>query len=144
MRSYAKGKYAVKNIEKYVGKGSPTYRSSWELHVFRQLDESAAVVQWASEAVEIKYRHPFTGQVTRYYPDLLVVYIDQNNKKHAEVIEIKPLAQSAMTEAKSKNDKIQAAINKCKWAAAAAFCQAHGMKFRVMTEANIFVKNRKK
>ena len=30
-QKYAQGRYTVRNPQKYVGKGKPTYRSGWEL-----------------------------------------------------------------------------------------------------------------
>ena len=30
MAKFAQGPYTVKNAQKYVGKGTPRYRSSWE------------------------------------------------------------------------------------------------------------------
>ena len=34
-RKYASGKFTPKHAEKYVGKKSPTYRSSWEFHFMK-------------------------------------------------------------------------------------------------------------
>jgi hypothetical protein len=137
-RNYSSGVYQVKNKAKYVGKGLPRYRSSWELTVMRQLDENKYVLQWASESIAIQYKHPITGMIARYIPDLFVVYIDSSNTKHAELIEIKPSSQTSLQESKSKTDKIQSIINAAKWKAAQAFCKAQGIRFRVMTEKDIF------
>ena len=96
MAKYANGFYTVKNPEKYVGKKQPHYRSSWEFAFMNFCDNNPNVHQWASEAIHINYRNPFTGKNTIYVPDFLIVYVDQNGNKHGEVIEIKPLKETTM------------------------------------------------
>ena len=63
----------------------------------------------------------------------------------AELIEIKPKAQSIITE-KVQNARQQAvvAINHAKWHSAKAFCKAQGIKFRVVTEDDLFYNGRGK
>jgi hypothetical protein len=60
-------------------------------------------------------------------------------KKHAEMIEIKP-ANQTFIENVGKNPYNQAQFikNQAKWAAASAWCQQHGIKFRVINENDIF------
>ena len=56
MSKYANGQFQPKNPEKYVGKKTPTYRSSWE-HVFMTFcDNNPAITQWVSEAIHINYQ----------------------------------------------------------------------------------------
>lgn len=138
MAKYANGKFTIKNIEKYVGKRSPTYRSSWEFAFMNFCDNNPAVTQWASESVQIPYFNPVLGKQTIYVPDFIIVYIDANKKKHAELIEIKPMAQVTMETAKTLKDKYSVAINMAKWAAADAWARANNMRFRVVTEHDIF------
>ena len=138
MSKYAQGKYTIKNPEKYIGKSTPTYRSSWEFTFCNFCDNNPAIVNWASEAIQIPYRNPVTGRNTIYVPDFLIVYVDANQKKHTELIEIKPMTQVTMETAKSLKDKYSVAINMAKWAAADAWCKANGMRFRVVTEHDIF------
>ena len=66
MAEYAQGKYTLKNPEKYMANRQPTYRSSWEFAFMRFCDEHPSVEKWASEAVKIPYRNPFTGKQTIY------------------------------------------------------------------------------
>ena len=73
-RKYASGKFTPKHAEKYVGKKSPTYRSSWEFHFMKFCDENPAIQAWASEAVKIPYRNPLTGRHTIYVPDFFIQY----------------------------------------------------------------------
>jgi len=138
MSKYAQGKYQIKNPEKYIGKRVPTYRSSWEFTFCTFCDNNPAIVNWASEAIQIPYRNPVTGHNTIYVPDFLIVYLDANQKQHTELIEIKPLTQVTMETAKSLKDKYSVAINMAKWAAADAWARANNIRFRVVTEYDIF------
>lgn len=138
MAKYSQGKYQIKNPEKYVGKSSPTYRSSWEFTFMQFCDNNPSVLQWASEAIHINYRNPFTNKNTIYVPDFLVVYIDKNGQRHGEIIEVKPRKESSLKEAKSLRDKAMVALNQYKWGAAAKWCQANGLRFRVVNEQDIF------
>lgn len=138
MSKYASGKYLIKNPEKYIGKRTPTYRSSWEFTFCAFCDNNPAVIQWASESVNIPYRNPVSGKNTIYVPDFLIVYVDANQKQHTELVEIKPAAQATMESAKSLRDKYSVAINMAKWAAADNWCRANNIRFRVVTEFDIF------
>ena len=107
---FAHGKYNLKNQEKYIGLKTPTYRSGWEHAFMRLCDEHPNVAKWASESIKIPYRHPFTGKYTIYVPDFFVVYVDKNGRKHAELIEVKPAAQSTMERAGRSYKKQQQVI----------------------------------
>ena len=74
MSKYAQGKYQIKNLEKYMGKRLPTYRSSWEFTFCQFCDNNPAVLHWASEAIQIPYRNPVSGKQPVYVPDFLIVY----------------------------------------------------------------------
>jgi hypothetical protein len=145
MRNTAKGRYVPKHPEKYVGQHDPVYRSSWEHTFMLFCDNNPAIEQWSSEAVKIPYRDPLTGKNTVYVPDFLIVYIDKNQKRHAELIEIKPNNQ-AVRESVGKNPYNQAAYikNMAKWEAASAWCSGRGIKFRVVSERDIFHNGSKK
>ena len=143
MSKYAQGKYQVINTAKYIGKKVPTYRSSWEFTFCTFCDNNDSVLQWASESITIPYRNPVTAKNTIYVPDFLIVYVDANQKQHTELIEIKPAKEASIEGAKSLRDKYVVAINMAKWAAADAFCKASGIRFRVVTEFDIY-KNMKK
>lgn len=144
MSKYAQGKYQIKNPEKYVGRKQPTYRSSWEFTFCTFCDNNPSVIQWASEPFMIPYRNPLTGKNTIYVPDFMMVYVDKNQQKHAEVVEIKPLKETTMETAKSVRDKAAVALNIAKWTAAKAFCDAHGLKFRIVTEHDIYQGTRRR
>jgi hypothetical protein len=138
MSKYAQGKYQVRNIEKYVGKKQPTYRSSWETTFMVFCDNNPAIINWASEPFMIPYRNPFTGKNTIYVPDFFIVYVDKNSKQHAEVIEVKPKTQISLEHAKSDRDRAASILNAAKWTAAKAWCAQQGILFRIVTEEQIY------
>ena len=144
MGKYAQGKFQIQNPDKYIGKGDPTYRSSWEFAFMQFCDNNPAVVQWASEAIHVNYRNPFTGKNTIYVPDFLIIYIDKNGKRHGEVIEVKPSKETTMEAAKTQRDKAAVALNMFKWEAARKFCAAQGIKFRIVNEQDIFHGDKKR
>lgn len=143
MSKYASGKYKINNPAKYIGRHAPTYRSSWEFTFCAFCDNNPAIISWASEAVTIPYKNPVTGKNTVYVPDFLIVYVDANQKQHTEIVEIKPLKEATMETAKTLRDKYSVAINMAKWAAADNWCRANNLRFRVVTEYDIF-KNMKR
>lgn len=139
MSKYAQGKFTIQNPEKYVGNKTPTYRSSWEYVFMNFCDNNPNVLQWASEAVHINYRNPLTNRNTIYVPDFLMVYQDASGKQRAEVIEVKPTKETSLQEAgRSPRAQAAAILNMAKWEAARAWCKAHGLTFRVITEQDIF------
>jgi len=138
MAKFASGKYTVKITEKYMGKRVPTYRSSWEFTFMSFCDNNPAVLNWASEAVSIPYYNPVKGRQTIYVPDFLVVYVDANQKQHTELVEIKPSTETTMEGARSYRDKLSVAINMAKWAAADSWARANNMRFRVVTEFDLY------
>jgi len=144
MKRWAQGKYTLKHPEKYVGKKTPTYRSSWEFHFMKFCDENPAIGAWASEAIKIPYRSPITGKPTVYVPDFFIQYKDKKGAHKVEVIEIKPSNQ-AMRESIGKNKQNQAsyAINMAKWEAAGKYCKSKGIGFRVITEKELFHQGRR-
>jgi TnsA endonuclease N terminal len=138
MTKFIQDYYTVINKEKYVGAGKPYYRSSWEKTVMRFLDLNENVIKWASEAVRIPYTNPFTNKYSVYIPDFLALYKDKDGKEHSEIIEVKPHAQTMLSESKRQRDKLAMVLNAYKWKAATEYALQHGMKFRVITEHDIY------
>ena len=103
------------------------------------LDENQHITHWASEAISIPYRNPLTGKMSMYIPDFFVVYENKFHQIKAEIIEVKPKSQTALTEAKSRQDKAHAIVNQAKFLAAKAYCKQNGYVFRVITEDSIFM-----
>ena len=138
MAKFAQGAYTVKNAAKYVGRGAPRYRSSWEWAFMNFCDTNENIIQWASEPVRIPYRHPLTGKMTQYIPDFLITYRTRNNTVKAELIEIKPKKQSVIESKMSNKDRAIVAINYAKWDAATKWARNNGLTFRVITENDMF------
>ena len=145
MKRWAQGKFTLKHPDKYVGNKSPTYRSSWEFHFMKFCDENPAIGSWASEAIKIHYRSTLTGKPTVYVPDFFIQYKDKKGRAKVELIEIKPSSQ-AMRESVGKNKQNQASyvLNMAKWEAANKYAKSKGIKFRVITEMELFHQGKRK
>ena len=139
MAKFAQGRFNMKNPTKYVGTKSPLARSSWEFVFMRMLDEHPGVEKWASESIQIPYRDPLTGKSTIYVPDFFIVYVDKNGSKHAEVVEVKPSNHTLREKVgKSLYNQEQYVKNMAKWEAAGKWCKQQGIRFRVVSENDIF------
>jgi hypothetical protein len=138
MSKFAQGAYVVKNKQKYVGRGTPRYRSGWEHAFMRFLDNNDHILQWASESISIPYRNPITGKQSIYIPDFLITYKNRNNQMIAEVIEIKPKKQSVVESKMKANERAVVAVNYAKWDSATKWCRKQGLLFRVITEDDMF------
>ena len=142
---FAHGKFTMKNPDEYVGLKTPTYRSGWEHSFMRLCDEHPNVYQWASESIKIPYRHPITGKYTIYVPDFFIVYNDKDGRKHAELVEVKPMNQTNLRDAgKSIGKQTQVVINHAKWEAASAYARQNKIKFRVVSEEQLFHQGKRK
>jgi hypothetical protein len=139
MAKFARGKFAMKHPEKYVGTKVPTYRSSWEWSFMNFCDNNKAIQKWASEAVQIPYKDPLTNRQTVYVPDFFIQYVDKNGRVSTELIEIKPASQSILERVgKNKYNQAQFIKNQAKWASASLWCKQQGIKFRILNENDIF------
>jgi len=139
MAKFARGKFAMKRPDKYVGTKSPTYRSSWEWSFMNFCDNNEHVLKWASEAIQIPYRDPLTNRQTVYVPDFFIQYVDANNRILTELVEIKPASQTILERVgKNKYNQAQYVKNQAKWAAASLWCRQQGIKFRILNENDIF------
>ena len=142
---FAQSVYTPKNAEKYVGNKLPYCRSSWETTFCMFCDNNPAVQQWSSEPVKIPYRDPLTGKQTVYVPDFLITYVDRNERKHVEMVEIKPANQMILEKVgKNPYNQAQYVKNMAKWSAATQFCKQRDIRFRVIDEHDLFVNTKKK
>lgn len=145
MAKFAQGKFTLKNPEKYGGNKTPTYRSSWEWAFMQFCDNHPSIVQWASESIQIPYKNPLTGKASVYVPDFLVVYQGRNGSKVAELIEVKPKKETTMENAgKSQVAQARVVVNMAKWEAASRWCKQNRIKFRIVTEDDIFHGSKKR
>ena len=145
MGRFAQGKFTPKNPDKYIGSRTPTYRSSWEFAFMKFCDEHPSVQQWASEAVQIPYRHPFTGKYTVYVPDFFIAYGGKDGKQRVELIEVKPENQTVKEKlGKSRANQAHYVINQAKWEAANAYAKQQKIRFRVVSEDDLFHNGKRK
>jgi len=136
---WASGLYNIKNPEKYMGLKQPRYRSSWEQIFMKFCDENPSVAKWASESIKIPYQNPLTGKHTVYVPDFFIQYTNKNGQTLAELIEIKPKKKTrVLADEKNISTRAAVAMNSAKWEAASHWCRQKGIKFRVITEDDIF------
>jgi hypothetical protein len=139
MAKFAQGRYNLKYPDKYVGRKTPLYRSSWEFAFMKFCDENPNVSKWASESIRIPYLNPLTGKHTVYVPDFFIAYSDKKGKQRVELIEVKPDNQTTFESAgRNKYKQAQVVLNAAKWEAARAWCREKGIYFRVITEKDIF------
>ena len=122
-----------------MGNKEPYWRSSWEFSFCKFCDEHPSIQKWASEGIKIPYRNPFTGKNTIYVPDFFIVYVDKDGKQHAELIEVKPVNQTVKEKTgKSKANQAAWILNQAKWEAAQSYCRQKGIKFRIVTEDDLY------
>lgn len=140
-KTFKQGIYKLRHPEKYIGDPSKViFRSSWELEMHRFFDNNPNILQWSSEEIAIPYIKPTTRKVHRYYPDYWIKYKTGSGEIIQEIIEVKPNSQVNIHTKKrlTEYDKITYAINIAKWSAASQFCQKHDIKFRILTEHEMF------
>lgn len=112
------------------------WRSSWEGEFCKFCDENKAIIRWGSEILKILYKDPLRNKMAFYFPDFYIEYIDNNKQLKKVLIEVKPLKEALLSEAKSKNDKLMVAKNSMKWKAAIEFCKKRNIEFKIMHEHN--------
>lgn len=144
-RKRYKGKFKIKNPQKYIGDSTNViYRSLMELNFMKWCERSEKVLKWNSEEVVIPYISPMDKKRHRYFPDFLI----QTNKGWT-LIEVKPLVQTKPPKKiliekvtlKKKRRYVKAVktwlVNEAKWNAAKKVCEVNGWKFELMTEKQL-------
>lgn len=144
-RSWKQGYYTPRNPDKYVGDPAKIrYLSSWEHELNRMFDGNPNILRWSSEGIAIPYIKPTDGRVHKYYPDYWIEYKNKKGEIVQEIIEVKPDSQVKRPQKRGKNKKqqlredVQWAINMAKWESAQKFCNKYGIKFRIITESELF------
>jgi len=150
--SFHKGRVQLRNPQKYMGIGNPTYRSSWEEKVVHYLDLNQRVIRWGGENIIIPYHFALDkspGNVHRYYTDFYCEVLDKENNIKKFILEVKPKS-SLSAPVKPKNPTKKAMKNylyqlstyiknKNKWDATEAYCKAHNITFKKITEQDIVI-----
>ena len=112
------------------------WRSSWEQKFCQFCDETQSITRWGSEILSILYKDPIRNKMAYYFPDFYVEYIDNNKALKKVLIEVKPLKEATLSEAKNGYDRLMVSKNAMKWKAAIEFCKKRGIDFKVMHEHN--------
>ena len=132
-----KGRYTVKNKEKYAG--DPTqivYRSLWERNAFRWAESNPNIIKWNSEEVVIPYKCKTDNKMHKYYMDMLIQWKDGE----VLLVEIKPAKQTKPPKKPSRktkkyiNEVTTYIKNTSKWSAAQQYASHKGWKFEIWTE----------
>ena len=122
--AFKTGDYSPRYPEKHLGDiDEIVFRSGWEKIAFDWCDMNRHITGWASESVKIPYFMKGYHYKRTYYPDLLIRFKDGK----VYLVEIKPGAQK-----RKPNYE-----NRCKWAAARAYCKNKGWLFRIWDETTI-------
>ena len=135
-----KGKYKIKNPEKYLGDYTKVvYRSLWERQAFKWCEGNSRVRAWNSEEVVIPYKCKTDNRIHRYFIDL---FIEMDNGD-CILVEIKPKKQTTAPKKPSRktkkyiNEVTTYIKNTSKWTAANDFAQHKGWKFQIWTEETL-------
>jgi hypothetical protein len=143
MAKYLQGRYRPANPQKFEGDlNNIIYRSSWELRCLQFFDNNPAITKVMSEEIKIPYFNPVKRKPANYYPDFYIELTDKNGNKRKEMIEVKPSAQVQVQLKENTYAKLQRAVNYAKWEAAAQWCAARGINFRIIDEFAIWGKKR--
>ena len=144
-KTLRQGLFTPRNPKKYKGEiKNIVYRSSWELSFMQFLDGNPNILEWSSEEIAIPYIKPTDGKIHRYFPDFWIKYKNKQGEVIQEVIEVKPEQQTKQPKTKGKKkqrqlwEQVNWAINVSKWKYAQNFCDKYGMKFRILTERQLF------
>ncbi len=145
-----KGKFRTKNPAKYKGDiNNIVYRSLWELRFMKWCDTNPSVEEWGSETIIVPYISPLDRKVHRYFVDFYIKVKDKTGKVEKYLIEIKPERFTKPPEIPQKKTKrfvdevFQYGVNEAKWKAAFEYCQDRNMKFIILTEKDLGIKNAK-
>ena len=139
--------YVPRNWNKYKGKKNPQARSSWERMFMQWLDSNPNVLEWSSESTIIYYYDPIRSIKRRYYPDFYIKILNRDKKIVTYIVELKPYHETNLpidTGRKSKKtldyQKTTYIINQAKFKAAEEYCKKLGIRFKLLTEKELFNK----
>lgn len=135
-----KGRYRIKNTEKYIGNiHNCIYRSSWERALMYWCDTSPKVTKWGVEYVKIPYVCETDGKLHTYHIDFVIKF---NSIKQWFLVEVKPDKETRAPKP-SKNrfkqikEEFKWAKNNSKWNAATIYAGKKNMKFEIWTEHDL-------
>jgi hypothetical protein len=157
-----KPRFRPKNKEKYRGDHTNIiYRSKYELTFMMWADHNPNVIEWSSEEFIITYRSLLDDirekklgltkrKWHRYYIDFYIKVKGKDGSITRYLVEVKPYHETVQpifegTKKSKKTIQRQSMtwiVNKAKWAAARAYCAKRGMTFKIVTEKELYGRNR--
>lgn len=137
MKTY-KGKYKIKNPDKYLGDPSNViYRSGWELSVMNWADTNPSVVKWGSEECVIPYICETDKKIHRYFMDFIIKYKDGRTV----LVEVKPAKETlppktgkGISRRRVITEGLTYIKNVSKWKEAKRYASDKGWHFEIWTE----------
>jgi len=130
---------------KYIGDiNSILCRSLWERKFCKYLDSNKNIIRWSFEALKIPYVSPVDNKLHNYIPDFLIETRDKLGNIETMVIEIKPKKQTKAPELGKKRkttflqENMIYKVNEAKWKSAIQFCKDQNIKFKILTEEDLF------
>lgn len=138
MKAY-KGKYKVKNPQKYIGDPQNViFRSLWEKYCFKWCDEQKAVKYWSSEEIVVPYFYDVDKKYHRYFVDLRIVFTSGETL----LVEVKPEKETSPPKGARKTKRyitegLTYVKNMNKWKAATRYAKDRGWTFTIWTEKDL-------
>lgn len=145
-RKYHQGKFKPKHPEKYEGDWTNVvYRSSWEFHLLRWLDENPNVLFYSSEEIVIPYFYDVDQKYHRYFVDFKVKLRTRSGDIKTVLIEVKPRSQRIKPLVEKITKRTEAKVyewvkNTNKWKAAEKYAKERGWQFMVLDEYDLGLK----
>lgn len=139
MGQFYKGKYTLKNRDKYIGDANNiVYRSSWERAALKWCDTNPNIIQFNSEEFVIPYVCKTDNKVHRYFLDLWF----KTRMGKTYIVEIKPKTQLSPSRARKNSpryitESLTYIKNQSKWHAASEFAKDNGIIFQIWTEETL-------
>jgi len=142
-------KYHLKNPQKYMGVGTiPIHKSLLEMRVMRFLDLNQKAVRWGYECFKIPYIFRLDHKIHTYFVDFYAEILNNEGKVDKWLMEIKsrgdlspPKPPVKKTPKSQRNYNLAVMTwtkNIDKWNAAKAMCAKTGMKFKLLSENEIY------
>ncbi len=131
------GRFRPKNVAKYRGDANNiTYRSLWELQLFKWLDSQPFIAEWNSEEIIIPYVCRTDGRPHRYFVDVWMKFKDGR----ILIVEVKPEKETKppVTPKKKTMKYVEQVMtyakNISKWEQAREYALDRGWTFEVWDE----------
>jgi hypothetical protein len=110
-------------------------------------DTNTSIEEWGSETDIVPYISPIDNKIHRYFVDFYMKVRDKEGRLQKYLVEIKPERFTKPPEIPQRKTKkfvdevLQYCVNDAKWKAAFEFCEDRNMKFMILTEKDLGIKN---